>query len=195
KQKIADTKVMFDIADGKLIVKPFDTKFGPINARIAGSTAVDQKIDYVLNLVIPRKEFGEAANEVINGLASRASAAVGQQVTLSEYIDVEVFMTNTVTDPKIRTNLKEKGKSAVDAAKAKLQGEVDKKKQEAEDRLKAEEERLRKEAEERARQEQERLKKEVDAASEAAKERANQEVDKAKEEAKKRARGLFGRPK
>ncbi len=194
KQKIADSKVMFDIVQGKLIVKPFDTKFGPIGARIAGSTAVNQEIDYVMNFVIPRKEFGEAANSMIDGLVNQANSR-GANVSVSEFVDIEVFMTNTVLDPRIRTNLKEKGKSAIDDAKKKLQQELDKKKGEAEEKVKAEVDKAKKEAEDRARQEQERLRQEAEKATNAAKEKVNQETDKAKDEAKKKVKGLFGKPK
>ncbi len=193
-QKIGDSKVLFDIAQGKLIVKPFDTKFGPIGARIAGTTSINQEIDYVMNLVIPRKEFGDAANSVIDGLVGQANAR-GVNVTVGEFVDVEVFITNTVLDPRIKTNLKEKGKSAIDDAKKKLQGELDKKKQELEDQTKAEVDKAKKAAEERARQESERLRIEAEKATNAAKEKANQESDKLKEEAKKKVKGLFGKPK
>lgn len=190
-QKIADTKVSFDIAQGKLIVKPFETKFGPIAAKIAGSTAITQEIDYVMNFVIPRKEFGEAANSVVEGLVSQANAR-GANVSVSDFVDIEVFMGNTVMDPKIRTNLKERGKSAIDDAKRKLQQEVDQKKQEAEAKLKTEVDKAKKEAEDRARAEQERIRQEAEKAANAAKDKANQEADKAKEEAKKKLKGMFG---
>lgn len=193
-QKIADSKVSFDIAQGKLIVKPFDTKFGPITARIAGSTSISQEIDYVMNFVIPRKEFGEAANSVIDGLVGQANAK-GLNIAVGEFVDVEVFMTNTVLDPRIRTNLKEKGKSAIDDAKKKLQDELDKKKTELENKTKAEVDKAKKEAEDRARAESERLRLEAEKATNAAKEKANQESEKLKDEAKKKVKGFFNKPK
>lgn len=193
-QKIADSKVLFDIVQGKLIVKPFDTKFGPIAARIAGSTAITQEIDYVMNFVIPRKEFGDAANSVIDGLVSQANSR-GANVSVGEFIDVEAFITNTILDPRIRTTLKEKGKSAIDDAKKKLQEELDKKKAEVEAKVKDEVDKAKKEAEDRARAEQERLRQEAEKATNAAKERANQESEKLKEEAKKKAKGFFNKPK
>jgi len=191
KQKIADSKIQFEITGGKIVVKPFDTKFGPISARIAGSNSITQEIDYVMNLVIPKKEFGEGAGKVMEGLLSRANSAVGTEMTIPENFDLEVFITNTVTDPKIRTNLKERGKSAIDDAKKKLQEEVDKKKQELETKAKEEVDKARREAEERARQEADRLKQE---AEQKAKEKLNSETEKAKEEAKKKIKGLFGKP-
>ncbi len=192
KQKIADSKVQFEITGGKLVVKPFDTKFGPITARIAGSNSITQEIDYVMNLVIPRKEFGENAEEVVGNLMAKVNTAAGTNMSVGENIDLEVFITNTVMDPKIRTNLKERGKSAIDDAKRKLEEELNKKKQELEGKAKEEVDRLKKEAEDKARQEAERLKQE---AEKAAKDKLNQETDKVKDEAKKKIKGLFGKPK
>jgi hypothetical protein len=191
KQKIADAKVLFDLSDGKLIVKPFSTSAGPIGIKIAGSTTITQEIDYILNLVIPRREFGDAANEVIEGLMTQANAR-GADVSMREYVDVDVFITNTVSNPRIKTNLKEKGKSAIDDIRKKMDSELKKKKDEAEERLNDEANKIKADADEKARQEKERLRQEAEKATNAAQKKADDEAEKLKNDAKKKFKNVFG---
>ncbi len=198
KQKIADSKLQFEFQDGKVMVKPFKTKLGDIAAEIGGSTSFTQEIDYVMSLNVPREMFGSAANEALKGLISQANAK-GLNVSASDNIKLDVKMTNTITNPKISTNIRESGKSAVDEARKKLEEELERRKKEAEEKAKAEIEKAKKEAEEKARQEAERLKAEAEKAASAAKEKARQEAEKAKEKAKeegkKRLKDMFGKDK
>lgn len=186
----------FEIVSGKLFVKPFDTKIGNYKAKIAGSNGIDQNIDYVMNIEIPKNEFGGAANTVLNNLVAQANAK-GIQGGIPDIIPVDVFITGTFSNPKVKTSLKEKGKDALNdlknQAEQKAREEAEKLKQQAQ----AEIDKKKKEIEDKVNAEKDKLKSEAEKAKAEAERKAKEEADKAKEKAKKDAenkiKGLFGK--
>lgn len=186
-QKIADSKIPFELIDGKLYIKPFNTVLGGFDTKIAGSTGLDQSIDYVFNMQIPKSSLPKEAQQAMSSLYSKAGD-IGLNFEQSDMINLDVFMKNTVTDPKITTSIGKQGKNAVDAAKKQLQDEFEKKKKEAEEKAKAELDKAKKEAEEKARQEAEKAKKEAE-------KRIQEEADKAKDKAKNEIKNMFKKPK
>lgn len=98
----------FKISKGRVNVDPFDFKIGGSTAKMeGGSTGIDQTIDYKWNISIPRSEFGGAANSALTSLQSQASSKLGHPVTLGDKVDVAVLFGGTVTDPTVKTSLKE----------------------------------------------------------------------------------------
>ncbi|HLP12254.1 MAG TPA: AsmA-like C-terminal region-containing protein [Flavobacteriales bacterium] len=106
KQNIQDIKVFFEFKDGKVWVKPYDVKVGNYKTNIGGNTAFTGEIDYDIAMAIPRSEFGGEANNVLNSLVDKANKS-GADVKLGENVNLKIKMTGTVTDPKLKTNLKE----------------------------------------------------------------------------------------
>lgn len=106
----------YAIRDGRIFLEPFDTKINGMNTTIAGSTGLDQTIDYKYKMEIPRSMFGGAANSALNGLVSKANSAAGTNVNLGDKINVNIGFGGTVTKPTVTTGLKEEGKSAVATA-------------------------------------------------------------------------------
>ncbi len=200
KQSLKDLFVNFEIKEGKLFIKPIETNFGDIPARITGSTSIDQQIDYTFNLKVPRKKLGAGANQAIAGLSEKLGADA-----LGEVIDLDVFMTNTVTDPKIRTNLAGVAKGVKDQVVDKAKEELEKKKKELQDKAQAEKERLEAEAKAKAEEAKRKLEEEKEKArakaeaekkrlEEEARRKAEEEKKRLEEEAKKKAKDLFKRP-
>jgi vacuolar-type H+-ATPase subunit H len=110
--------ISFEMANGRVKTMPFDVKVNSINANISGSTGLDQTIDYKWKMDIPRAMFGKEANSALTGLLGQANAAAGTNVSLGEKIKVTVNFGGTVTNPTIKTGLKDEGgKSTVDAVK------------------------------------------------------------------------------
>ena len=186
-QRFRDTRIPFEIVDGKVFVKPFTAALGPVKAKIAGSNSLDESIDYTMNLEIPRSKLPAEANRLISGLVDKANAG-GTNFSVDETVDLDVFITRTLKDPKISTKLQQQGKNAVDEAKKKLQEEFDRKKAEAEQKAREELERKKKEAEEEAR-------KAAEEAKEEARKKMEEEKEKAKDKAKDKIKDLFGNPK
>jgi len=180
---LKDANISFKIVDGKVFVEPFDTKIGDTKLTIAGSNSFDQTIDYTFSFAIPRKEFGGAANNAIDGLLSKASSS-GVDLSLAEVINIDVQLVGQATDPTIKTNFKQTASNMTNAIKDKAKEEFNKKKDELENKAKeeiekqkAELEKRKKEAEEKARQEAEKQKEEA--------------KKKLEDEAKKKLKGLF----
>lgn len=130
KQMVID-KILFDykFIDGKLIVEPFDMKANKLKATLGGWTAIDESIDYVLNLEIPRSEFGSAANDYLNGLVKQANDK-GAKFTLGDMVSLNAGIGGTLTNPIIKTNLSETGKNMMEDVKKQIGEEINKKKEE-----------------------------------------------------------------
>jgi hypothetical protein len=103
---LRDVKTYFEFANGKVLVKPFTLKVKDIDMVIGGTHGLDQSMDYILALHIPRSYLGTAGNNLVNQLASAASQK-GIQVNLSEYVDLNVRMTGSINNPSIKTDLKQ----------------------------------------------------------------------------------------
>jgi vacuolar-type H+-ATPase subunit H len=119
----------FDIIDGKATVKPMDFKLGSYKANISGTTGLDQVLNFVLTLDIPRSEFGSKANNVLDGLVKDASKK-GVNVSVGDMIPVTILIGGTATDPKITTGIKSAMAGMVENIKKQALAEVEKKKEE-----------------------------------------------------------------
>ncbi|MBO9563362.1 MAG: hypothetical protein J7621_11335 [Niastella sp.] len=107
---VKDIKNYFEFANGKVLVKPFNVKVKDMDMEIGGMHGLDQSLDYVMNLKVPRAKLGEKANQVVNNLASQASSK-GIPVKLSDIINLKVNIGGSITSPSIKTDLKDAGSS------------------------------------------------------------------------------------
>jgi hypothetical protein len=103
---LRDIKSHFEFANGKVLVKPFDVKFKDIDMQVGGMHGIDQSIDYVIAMKLPRKYLGSASNNLVNNLASQASSK-GVPITVSDIINLNIKMGGSITKPTIKTDLKE----------------------------------------------------------------------------------------
>jgi hypothetical protein len=151
KWTLEKVNLSYEFIDGKVFVKPFPTKFGNINANIGGSTGFDQSLAYVVNMEIPRSEFGGQANNVLSGLVADANKK-GAKFSLGELVPVGILVGGTVLAPTVTTSLKNSMNSAVDELKNKALEELNKKKAEAEAQARGEAGKLIEDADKRAEQ-------------------------------------------
>ena len=184
KQALENVDLKFELADGSLFIKPFETKIGAMDAKIVGRTGLDKSLDYTINLDIPSKLLPSEAVEIFNGMAGKLSGALGKDVSIGDKVNVDLFFTNTVDDIKVKTKLNNTGKSEVDAAKAKIKEELDAKKKEAEERAKAEIEKKKQEAEEAARKAKEEAKKKIEEEKKKKEAEIQKKIDEEKQKAK-----------
>jgi hypothetical protein len=133
---ISKILVQFEFIDGKIMVEPFDMKVSNLTAKLGGWTAFDQTIDYVMNLNIPRKEFGSAANNVLDNLVSQANSK-GANFSLGETVSLDVLIGGTLSDPTVKTGLKDAGKNLMNDIKDQVKAEVEKKVEEVKEDVKA----------------------------------------------------------
>jgi hypothetical protein len=124
---IKDIKNYFEFANGKVLVKPFNVKVKDMDMEIGGMHGLDQSLDYVMNLKVPRAKLGEKANQFVNNLASQASSK-GIPVKLSDIINLKVNIGGSITSPSIKTDLKDAGSSLAQDIKAQANQFVEAKK-------------------------------------------------------------------
>jgi len=180
--ELKDVNLSFTFLDGRVSVKPFDVKIGPVSANIFGSHGFDETMDYVMATQVPTNVLGGQANAAISGLISQANN-LGANFSAGDNIKVDILIKGTFDKPKITPSFGGSGGGAspTENLKAQAEAELKKQKEELEKRAKEEGEILKKEAEELAKKEAEKLKK--------------QATDKAKKEAGNALKGLFGKPK
>jgi hypothetical protein len=109
---IKDVKNYIEFANGKVLVKPFNVKVNDIDMQIGGLHGLDQAIDYAVQMKVPRKYFGDQGNDLLNNLASQATKK-GVPVKLGDIVDLNIKMGGTLTNPTIKTELKEVAGDAV----------------------------------------------------------------------------------
>ncbi|NOQ26331.1 MAG: AsmA family protein [Bacteroidales bacterium] len=114
-----DVNISFKIKDGRINVEPFDLNVDDIKMTVGGSHGVDQTMDYNLVLDVPRKYFGSAANNALEGLLAEASKK-GVKLDVSENIKVKAKVIGTTTDPKITLNYKDDTGDAEESLKDEL---------------------------------------------------------------------------
>ncbi len=97
---VKDLKATFIINDGRLFVKPFDTKLGNIKLNISGDQGLDRTINYLIKTEIPTAELGASATALMGALSSQL-AAFGLSATPPEILKVNLKVGGTFTDPVI----------------------------------------------------------------------------------------------
>lgn len=109
--------ISFEMANGRVKTMPFDVKVNQINTNISGSTGLDQTIDYKWKMEIPRAMFGKEANSALEGLLGQANQAAGTSIKMSDKVKVTINFGGTVTNPTLKTGLKDDNKSTTEAVK------------------------------------------------------------------------------
>ncbi|HET9684204.1 MAG TPA: AsmA-like C-terminal region-containing protein [Gemmatimonadaceae bacterium] len=109
-------RLAFDVADGRVHVKPFDVNAGGVAMTVGGSNGIDQSLEYDLALALPRTALGAATTSAVQRLAARAgsgasSLAAGQVVKLAAQV------AGTVTNPTVSTSFAGMASSLADATK------------------------------------------------------------------------------
>ncbi len=124
---IRDIKNYIEFANGKVLVKPFKVKVKDIEMEIGGMHGFDQSLDYVINIKLPRALMGEKGNSYLNNLVNQVNSK-GVPVKVSDIVNLKIHMGGTITNPVLKTDLKQAAssladdlkKQAIDFAKAKF---------------------------------------------------------------------------
>jgi hypothetical protein len=113
------------ISDGKMVLDSMHVQLWEgAKAKISGYTALDQSIQYVAKLSIPRKDFG-TVNTQLDQLTLEAKQK-GLNLQLSDMVDVDVLLSGKFNQPIVKVSLQDAKKNIVDAMKNQLKAEADK---------------------------------------------------------------------
>ena len=113
-----DVQLRFRIKEGRVYVDETPVKFGNVVAKVKGSNGLDQTIDYVWNIEVPRSELGNAANAVADNLTTKINQKVGTNLKLTEKIKIKALITGTITKPIVKTDLATTGNEVKQELKA-----------------------------------------------------------------------------
>jgi hypothetical protein len=181
-------RVSYELAEGRMTVKPFTVKVAGIDLTAGGSHGIDQTLRYDLALAAPRTLLGTAANAAITKLAAQAGK-LGADISAGDVVRLKAQVTGTVTSPAVKpsfagtaTTLREATETAVKEQVAARTEEV---KQKADSALD--------EARRRARAEADRIIAEAQRQADTIRANARALATKVKEEANARADSLVAR--
>jgi len=99
-----DLDANFEVKDGRVYLKPFDTSLGDLQVNISGDHGIDQTINYLLKLEIPATKLPPGMTAVLTGMAARA-ALMGIEYYQPEVIRMNVHIDGTIKDPKVKPAL------------------------------------------------------------------------------------------
>lgn len=156
---LRDIDLNFRLQDGRLSIDPVNFSMGPVDMMLAGDQGLDRTMNYAATMRIPRSAFGEGAGELIDDLVSRASSR-GIDMTPGEYVNVDLKITGTFSDPRISVDPGEGIATAatriIEQVAERASGEIERRAAEAEtavrEDLSARAEKIMEEAERRAEQ-------------------------------------------
>jgi vacuolar-type H+-ATPase subunit H/ribosomal protein L15 len=109
-----DTKILFSIVNGRVIVKPVDIIAGPLSMNLAGSSGLDQSIDYTMKFKMPKGFLGGTANQVLDQLAGVLNKN-GANYKADENLLVNALVGGVVSKPTVKLSLADGGKSVKNA--------------------------------------------------------------------------------
>jgi hypothetical protein len=113
---LKDLKSQFEFANGKVLVKPFTVQVKDIGMEIGGMHGLDQSLDYVINMKVPRAKLGAKTNQLVNDLAAKASSK-GIAINPGEIINLKINLGGSISKPTITTDLKGAATSLADDLK------------------------------------------------------------------------------
>lgn len=138
RQTINNLRAAFQFTEGKLkLRKPLDVKLGGITTQITGYTSFTQEIEYQLQMNIPKDKLPSKVIDIAEQAVSKIKNIPGfEMAELPNEIPVTAFVTNTIKDPKIKTNLKEKLMELGGDVKGQVKDLIEDKVQEVKDTVK-----------------------------------------------------------
>jgi hypothetical protein len=98
--ELKNTKNWFEVKDGKVTVKPFNTQVKDVAMQIGGSHGISSDMEYQILTKVPRKSLGTAANSGLDLLTKEASK-LGVSLAQGEFINVRFDLTGTMFAPKV----------------------------------------------------------------------------------------------
>lgn len=103
---LKDLKGVFQFANGKLLMQPFKIKANNIDMEIGGTSGFDKSIDYLINLKVPRSLMGAKGNAWVDNFAAQA-AGKGVPVKIGDVVPVQVKLGGFLTNPTVKTDIKQ----------------------------------------------------------------------------------------
>jgi vacuolar-type H+-ATPase subunit H len=95
---LKDVDLKFKIENGNMTIDPAKMKFGQTEMVFGGTQNLNKDMNYNIGFSIPRKELGEAVNNLVNNLIAKT----GKDIQLAENIKMDIVLTGKPDDPKFK---------------------------------------------------------------------------------------------
>lgn len=108
-QTINNLKTKFSFENGKVAVTPFDVVLGGIKTNVAGTTSLDQSINYDLKMIIPKDKIPAEMVKMVEQAAAKVNS-LSPKLNISALpneLPIKVNLIGSIMDPKVNTNFKE----------------------------------------------------------------------------------------
>jgi uncharacterized protein involved in outer membrane biogenesis len=184
-QTFKNINIEFRIEEGRIHVKPFDTKMGNIDMTVSGSQGIDQTMDYLVDMQLPKGKLGKAADEALNNLLSKATNQ-DMNIETSSTINVAAKVTGKFDDPNVNLLFgKGKGekKTAKEQVKDKVKEEIDKQKEKVEKKAGEEAAKRAEQIVEEAKEKAEKIRAQARKSAKQIRQEADKKADKVEKEA------------
>ena len=109
-------RLAFDLADGRVHVKPFDVNVAGMTMTVGGSNGIDQSLKYDLALALPRNALGSATTSAVQRLAAKAGSSAST-LAAGQVVKLAAQVAGTVTNPVVSTSFAGMANSLTDATK------------------------------------------------------------------------------
>jgi len=166
------------VTEGRIYIDPFDTGIKDIKLNFGGDMGLDQTINYKAKIEMPRSKLGPAS-EGLNMLNQQA-AKLGITMAQSDKVKLNLLITGTSTDPKVRLDMGEATQGVKEQVTQKVEETVDKAKEEAKQKAKEQADKLIKDAEREA----DKIRAEAQVLAERIRKEADAKAKKVEDEAK-----------
>jgi hypothetical protein len=113
---IKNTMLQFTIENGRVNVKPFDLNAGIATLNIGGSSGLDQTIDYVMKLKLPKNFLGNSSASVLSGLTSKLNSN-GANYSPADAINVNALVGGLMSKPTVKLSMADMGANIKNAVK------------------------------------------------------------------------------
>lgn len=125
KQSFKNVNLSYTIEDGKAIVKPFNIKIDGMDCEVEGTTGlVDQAINYTMKMDMPYGKLPKQATGALDGLMGQINNQLGSNISTSTTIPLNIKITGTTTNPKIRADYGELVQNTIQDVKEDIKEEV-----------------------------------------------------------------------
>ncbi len=98
--KIDQVKAQFEIDKGNLQIKPFNFKLNGMKSKFQGRVSLERKVDFLLNMEIPKSKLGNHANQILENLIGKLSK-FGIKSELPDMIKMTFKIKGDYNHPKI----------------------------------------------------------------------------------------------
>ncbi|MGB0933918.1 MAG: AsmA-like C-terminal region-containing protein [Lishizhenia sp.] len=193
KGNFKNIRASFLLEDGKLNVNPFPVKLGGgITSEISGFTTLEQDIDYKLALNIPKALIPQSFIDLAEKATAQITNVSGFKINaIPEIVNVDAFIVNKVSDPKIKTNFKEAIMEQAGGVKGAVKDIINTKITEAKDSVKTIVNNVKTEAKEEIEAKKKEILDQAQKQADAIVAEANKTANKVRDEAVKQAQNLM----